>query len=189
MGQIKLIISDLDGTLFDTKEANRQAYEKAFKLSGVTFDENIYNNSFGLRFDEMMDNQGIHDPFIRKQIQVSKKELYPLFFKFIRLNNSLLSILMSFKENGGIIALASTAQKNNIENILQHFNIENLFNLIISGNEIKFSKPNPECYNLIIKHFNLTSDETLIFEDSDVGIQAANAAGCSYIVINQNYFL
>ena len=45
-------------------------------------------------------------------------------------------------------------------------------------------KPDPECYNIIIEKLQFSPKETVIFEDSEVGIEAAIASGADYIKVN-----
>jgi beta-phosphoglucomutase-like phosphatase (HAD superfamily) len=49
--EIKLLITDFDGTLVDTFEANLKAYQIAFKQCNLHLDTQIYRKYFGLRFD------------------------------------------------------------------------------------------------------------------------------------------
>ena len=48
---------------------------------------------------------------------------------------------------------------------------------------MKNGKPSPEIYNLTIKELNVNANETMIFEDSEVGVKAAIASGAHCIKI------
>lgn len=54
MSQVKLLITDFDGTLVDTFEANFLAYQKAFSDCGLQLSEKQYKECFGFRFDDFM---------------------------------------------------------------------------------------------------------------------------------------
>ena len=59
--EIKLIITDFDGTLVDTFEANLKAYQAAFESGGLKLSEQQYKACFGYRFEKFMNFVGIND--------------------------------------------------------------------------------------------------------------------------------
>ena len=119
---IKLIISDFDGTLVDTFEANYLAYKTAFEKVGHTLDRQNYNRFFGFRFERFMQEAGITDREEIKQIRALKGEYYPDFFNKLKVNSPLLTMIRAFRKSGGKTAIASTARRKNLENALTHIN-------------------------------------------------------------------
>ncbi len=180
---IRLIISDFDGTLVNTFYANYYAYKQAFESVGLTLSENKYHDCFGLRFDEFMKACDITDKDIQATIKQNKVLFYPNYFDSLKINTPLVSFISLYKQLNGKVALASTASKENLIKALRHFNIETIFDLIISGEDVSMGKPSPEIYHKIMKTFNISPINTLIFEDSNVGIVAAKASGANYIRI------
>ena len=184
-----LIITDFDGTLFDTFLVNYKSYQTAFKLCGLSLDIDTYKQCFGLRFNEFMNFVGITDVSIQQKIKTIKAAEYIKNVDCIRLNKNLVNFLKLAKENGITICVASTASKTNLMNVLTHFKIDNLFSFIVTGEDVENGKPSPEVYLKtieiagIIRNRIIQPSEVLIFEDSDVGIQAANAAGIDYIQV------
>ena len=188
MSQVKLLITDFDGTLVDTFEANFKAYQKAFSENGITLDEETYRKCFGFRFDDFMTHMGVTDDAVRQNIRKLKGDYYPQFFDCLRVNQPLLSMLKTFKASGGMTAVASTARKKNLMNALEYIRATDAFSLILAGEDVKHGKPNPEIYQTVLAHFQVTPDNALVFEDSEVGVGAANAAGIPYVVINDEFF-
>lgn len=186
--QIKLIISDFDGTLADTYRANFLAYEKAFEACGYTLLESDYQKCFGLRYDAFMDTVGITDAYHKEMIKKHKRACYPTFFNTIYPNNILISFISTFHRAGGLTALASTSSNENLIKVLNYLNINNVFDEILSGEDVSNPKPNPEIYNIILERLNVQPNEALIFEDSDIGIEAAKNAGVNFIKIDNNYY-
>lgn len=180
---IKLIIVDFDGTLVDTYEANYLAYQKAFENVGMKLEESVYKRIFGFRFDDFMSVMSICEEKTRCSIREYKKNIYSNYFDYISLNESLVELLKSFKSKGGIIALASTARRENLFSVLKYFDLEDLFDWIQSGDDVKRGKPNPEIYDLVMSKYNVKGYETLIFEDSEVGIEAAKKSGANVLRI------
>ncbi len=182
--EIKLIITDFDGTLVNTFQANYHAYREAFAKVGLALSEEQYRQCYGLRFDGFMDKVGIADADVRKRIRTIKGECYTDFFGFLKVNQPLLDFIRMFRQGGGKTAVASTARGKNLTNALTHIGATGDFDLILAGEDVKEGKPSPEIYNTVMQRMGVSPDQTLIFEDSAVGLQAAQAAGAHYIKIN-----
>lgn len=188
MAQVKLLITDFDGTLVDTFEANFLAYQKAFAMFGLELTEQQYRDCFGFRFDDFMSHMGINDNDTKNGIRLAKGDFYPLFFDKLIVNDPLLTLLKTFKNSGGLTAVASTARKENLMNALNFIDAADAFSLILAGEDVKQGKPNPAIYNKVLETLNVLPAEALIFEDSSVGISAANAAYVDYVQITKEYF-
>lgn len=188
MAQVKLLITDFDGTLVDTFEANFLAYQKAFAMFGLELTEQQYRDCFGFRFDDFMSHMGINDNDTKNGIRLAKGDFYPLFFDKLIVNDPLLTLLKTFKNSGGLTAVASTARKENLMNALNFIDAADAFSLILTGEDVKQGKPNPAIYNKVLETLNVLPAEALIFEDSSVGISAANAAYVDYVQITKEYF-
>lgn len=188
MAQVKLLITDFDGTLVDTFESNFLAYQKAFAMFGLELTEQQYRDCFGFRFDDFMSHMGINDNDTKNGIRLAKGDFYPLFFDKLIVNDPLLTLLKTFKNSGGLTAVASTARKENLMNALNYIGATDVFSLILTGEDVKQGKPNPAIYNKVLEKLNVLPAEALIFEDSSVGISAANAAHVDYVQITKEYF-
>lgn len=183
MSQIKLIITDFDGTLVDTFSANLKAYQQSFSSVGLSLSEDQYKKCFGLRFERFMQAMNIDDNEIAKKIRQFKSEFYPKHFDLLKVNKSVLNFIRYFRANGVKTSVASTARRKNLVNALTHIGAINDFDLILAGEDVTNGKPNPEIYNIVMRHFNASPNETLIFEDSQVGIDAAHASNANYMRI------
>lgn len=186
--EIKLLITDFDGTLVDTFKANYLAYQKAFQEVGLSLKEDFYKTCFGFRFDEFMKTAGVDSIDVARRIKLLKAEYYPTFFSHLKVNQPLVALLKSFKNSGGKTAIASTARRTNLEKALVYCHCFNLFDLILAGEEVKEGKPAPEIYQTVLSRFSVGPSQALVFEDSLVGIQAAESAGINYITINPSYY-
>lgn len=183
--EIKLMITDFDGTLVDTFEANFMAYQQAFADNGLELSEEDYHRCFGLRFEKFMDAMGIENADIRHSIRELKAKYYPKYFDRLNVNTPLLSFIDAFHRQGGKTAIASTARRKNLEAALDHIGARSAFDLILAGEEVKQGKPSPEIYLTTLQHFGIQPSEAIVFEDSDVGMQSAEAAGIAYIRVTR----
>ena len=185
---IKAIITDFDGTLVDTFEANLRAYQKAYQSVGLDITAEKYRECFGYRFERLMMATGVFDEQKANAIKEAKKEIYPTFFQYLKPNKALIELIRSFHAMGGKIAIASTARKQNLMNVVNYLDLAPLFDLIYAGVDVKQGKPSPEIYLKTMEALGVQPDEVLIFEDSQVGIEAARASGAHVLVVTQEDF-
>ncbi len=188
MNSVQLIITDFDGTLVDTFEANFRAYEKAFAINGLVLSKEEYQTCFGLRFDAFLEKMGITDEYIKKNIRKDKASIYPEFFEWLQPNNTLISFIRSFRKSGCKTAVASTASRENLINIFQLLKLDDAFDLILAGEDVTHSKPHPEIYVKAMEMLKVPPEQTIIFEDTQIGFEAATAAGAKYIHINKLFY-
>lgn len=177
---MKLIIVDLDGTLFDTKDVNYNAYKDAVAPFGYQIDYQYYCQFCnGRHYLDFLPQITTTDKDILSQIHNAKKVLYPKHLDKAVLNDGLVDIIRALKGNYKT-AVVTTASKENCYKILSRFNLVELFDLILTHDDITKSKPNPEGFLKAMAYFASTPHETIIFEDSDVGIEAAKSSGAFY---------
>ena len=181
---IKYIITDFDGTLVNTKKANILAYKEAFMECGYVLNVARYEEAFGLRFDSMCNALGIpDDKAIRDKIKAVKAEKYKKYFSTIDINIKLVAFIKMMKSNGLKIAIASTASKENLYNVLNYFGLEDIWDVVITGEMVEHGKPDREVYVKAMNNLRCVhSNECLVFEDSQVGIQAAINAGIENVI-------
>ena len=185
---IKAIITDFDGTLVDTFEANLRAYQQAFADQGLSLTSDTYRECFGYRFERFMSAVGISDDQVAHAIKEGKKEYYPHYFEYLKPNTPLIELIASMKAMGIKTAIASTARKENLMNAVNYLGIAEHFDLIFAGVDVKQGKPSPEIYLKAMEALHVTPEETLIFEDSLVGIEAAKASGAQYMIVPRQQF-
>ncbi len=192
-GPVKLILLDFDGTLADTRRANALAYAATLREAGYPLTEEEYlGRYFGVRCDEFLRSYGIADPAERERLRLRKIELYPAFFDTVELNRPLWEFCRQFRRQGGRVWIVSTGSRANIDNAMAHLGIggpetpetrcpAGRVDGILAGPDVARSKPAPDCFLEAMRREGVTPRETLIFEDSAVGLEAARASGTAYI--------
>lgn len=188
MAAIQAIITDFDGTLVNTFLANFFAYRKAFEALSLDLSEELYSRCFGLRFDDFMAEADITDSSKRQIIREKKSFYYPSFFYLLKPNKALIELIEKSHGQGIKTAIASTARRINLMNALSYLQINDLFDLVITGNEVSSGKPNPEIYVKAMKELQVQPENTLIFEDSEVGLMAAKNSHANYVHISPIFF-
>lgn len=178
---IRLILLDFDGTLVDTRRANAHAYIQTLQEVGIQITEEDYlTHYFGMRCNEFMTRMGISDPAERERLRLRKIELYPSYFDTLRLNEPLWNFCRQFRRKGGRVWIVSTGSRANIDHVMQHLGLTEGIDGILSGLEIEHPKPAPDCFLEVMQREGCLPCETLIFEDSAVGLAAAAASGAPY---------
>lgn len=193
--RIKLLLLDFDGTLADTRRANALAYVATLCEAGYPLTEAEYEaRYFGMRCDEFLTRLGIANPAERERLRLRKIARYPAFFDAVRLNRPLWEFCRQFRAQGGRVWIVSTGSRANIDNVMRHLGIggpetpdtacpEGRVDGILSGADVARSKPDPECFLEAMRREGCSPRETLVFEDSHMGIEAARRSGASYFVV------
>ena len=78
-------------------------------------------------------------------------------------------------------ALVTTASGSNVKAILDYHGLAGLFDIIVTGDDVTRHKPDPEAYLLACRGLNLLPAHCIAFEDSDIGVASAEAAGVAVI--------
>ena len=182
---IRLLLSDFDGTLVDTRMANALAYIETLREVGIEISvEEYLATYFGMRCNEFMCRMGITDPAERERLRLRKIALYPNYFDTLRLNEPLWAFAQSVRRQGGKVWIVSTGSRANIDNVMQHLGLKDGIDGMLSGLEIERPKPAPDCFLEVLRREGCTKEEALIFEDSPVGLAAAEASGIPYFKVD-----
>jgi len=185
MEYIKAILVDFDGTLVSSEHANSFAYSEVLANFGffVTSSE-LDLVAKGKHWSQFLpyvltDNYTIE---LGLKISQEKKRIYQNYFHLIGLNNALVALLKTFRLKMPVV-LVTNASRDSVENLLAHFNIEDIFSFLICQDDFIKPKPDPEPYIKALDVLNLPAYSCIAFEDSNLGIQSAKAAGLHVIEV------
>lgn len=186
--KIRLILLDFDGTLANTARANTMAYVEAFREEGIPLSEEEYRHKyFGMRCPEFLRDKGITDAEQAARIRRRKIEIYPTHFNMVTLNEPLWNFVQDFRCNGGKAWIVSTGHPDNVRNAMRHLDLEKGVDGILTSDDVEHSKPAPDAFLKAMQAEGVTPAETLIFEDSEIGLQAAEASGAAFIKVSLPY--
>ena len=178
----KLAIFDLDGTLFDTRDVNFKAYDYAFREYGYSLDRNKFIKEFNGRLYKAFMPEILGSEENMEDIHDLKVKMYPTFLCDAKMNRHLFEMIELIRKEYHI-ALVTTATYENAMQILEHFDVKDRFDLILTQRDVVNKKPDPEGFLKAMKHFDVKPEDTIVFEDAPVGIAAARAAGASILVV------
>lgn len=184
MAKLRLILLDFDGTLVDTRQANAAAYIETLAEIGITITTEEYlSRFFGVRCMEFMRMVGVTDETLIKQLRQRKVELYPKHFDSVVLNEPLWNWCKMMRSMGCKVWIVSTGHIDNITNVMQYLRLDHSIDGIISGDDVAQAKPAPDAFLLAMEREGVTPSETIIFEDSEVGLEAARRSGATYVKV------
>jgi len=195
---------DVDGTLANTEEAHRQAFNHIFTQFGLDWfwDQALYKTllrvSGGvermLHFAELNRIEIPSDEpqsFVR-DMHRQKTVYYNQLLQNgdIKLRSGVERILTAAREEGLKLAITTTTTRLNVETLLRvNLGEEALswFDVWVCGEEVKHKKPDPEVYHLALQALNVSAQHSIAFEDSFNGVRAATAANIPCLVTPNAY--
>lgn len=182
---MKLAIFDLDGTLYNTNDVNYYSYKKALNEHNYDIEYDYFcdfcnGRNYKVFIPDLVDNK----EDVIEDVHNKKKKYYSEFIDKVKVNNHLFSIIECIKSEYKIV-LVTTASKKNTFELLEATKKEKLFDCVITGDDITKPKPDPEGFNIAINKYGANPKDCIIFEDSEVGILAAEKTGADVIVIDK----
>ena len=178
----RLALLDLDGTLYDTRRVNFLSYQKALEQFGYTMDYEYFANQCNGRHYKTFLPEIMQSETHMEEVHELKKKYYGDFLSEPEENKHLFEIINAIR-NEYYIVLVTTASRKNSEDILKYHNRLDEFDLIISQEDVKKKKPDPEGFCKAMDYYQILKEDTIIFEDSDVGIEAAEKSGATVFVV------
>lgn len=180
----KLAIFDLDGTLFNTEKVNYLSYKQALLEVGYSLDYDYYIRECNGKYykDYLPLILPNITPQLMEEVHNRKKILYSSNLGSAIMNRHLFNIIDSIRREY-YIALVTTASKANCKDILHHFKRYDSFELIITHNDVEKVKPDPEGFFKAMDYFGVSAEGTIIFEDSNPGIDAAKKTGAAIFTV------
>ena len=181
----KLAMVDLDNTLVFTMEANALAYARALQEYGFTLTKEDYAARCDGRAyrDFLPELMGADSPYI-EAVHERKIALYGECLTAAEPNVPLLDVLRGLRDTY-ILALVTTASRRNVDAVLKHFALTELFDIVVTQEDVRKAKPDPACYNDLIERLGVDRADCLIFEDSASGVAAALSSGCQTLVVKR----
>jgi HAD superfamily hydrolase (TIGR01509 family) len=174
---IKLVIFDLDGVLVEAKNIHFDALNEALGSKyAIEWNEHLSKYD-GLKTNqklEMLTKEKGLPTELYKQVWNEKQRLTLQKLSNLQPSNQLQSCMSSLVSEGYKIACCSNSIRKTVLTVLSKLGIIEYFDLILSNEDVKNSKPHPEIYWKAISMVGCLPEETLIVEDSPFGLLAAS---------------
>jgi HAD superfamily hydrolase (TIGR01509 family) len=184
---MKAIIFDFDGTILDTEFTELAAWQAIYAEYNHVLTMDDWGKRVGTHPDnfnpllhlEKLTGQSLDHPSIKQKRREKGDEL---ILKLQPLPG-VQECLVAAREHGLKLAIVSCSSREWITNHLKRINLLEFFDFIISREDVKVVKPDPEGYELALKKLGLKPSEAFVIEDSPNGAKAAMAAGMKCVVV------
>jgi beta-phosphoglucomutase len=191
----KAFIFDLDGVIVDTAKYHYLAWKKIASELGIEFthehNELLKGVSRVRSLDIILGLGEVDASHAQKdQWLIQKNEDYLSYL--VNMDQSeilpgVMTVLEFLKANHQPIALGSASK--NARPILEKTGILSYFDAIVDGNDVSNAKPDPEVFLQAAQKLGISNENSIVFEDSVAGIQAANIASMTSIGIGEESIL
>ena len=183
-GAFRAYLFDCDGTIADSMPLHYIAWSKALGEYGCTFDEQLFYSWGGKPAVEIIADlnkmQDLNMP--PEALAEHKEDLYFALLPQLQAIPEVVDIIQA--EHGRIpFAVVSGGRRNSVTNSLTTLGLLDKFETIVGAEDYKNSKPAPDAYLLAAARLGVAPGDCLVFEDTDMGIQAATAAGMASVKI------
>lgn len=194
MENIKGIVFDLDGTLFETEYYQWQGWVVPLKKLGIELTKEKYLDYAG-KGGKQIEEELLRDYNLKIEkgsLLEQKKELLEKWFLTEKINLLPFAreIVEFFYNNPQYkIALCSGGSKEEVILKLKRNDFLKYFDYITTNDDVTRSKPFPDIYKKAVEKMGLKYEECLALEDTQYGVQSAKDAGLTCFAVPSEYSL
>ena len=184
---LKGAIFDLDGVIVSSVSLHFNSWKKMFAEYGKEFSFEDYKEKVD-GIPRMSGARAILTDLSEEELEkaAAKKQSYFLEFlekEGIEVYESTLKLIKVLKQNALKVAVISSSK--NCLPVLKKVGIDNLFEVIITGNDIKKGKPDPQVFLTASQRLGLIPQECIVFEDAVLGVEAAKRGNFKCVGIDR----
>lgn len=184
---LKAILFDLNGTMINDMDYHTDAWFKIINDLGRTMTrDEVKMEMYGKNSEvlERVFGKGhFSDEEIEKLSFDKEKQYQEAFRPRLKLIDGLDSFLAELDARGIKMAVASAAIPFNIDFVLDGLDIRKYISAVVSADDVKRSKPDPETFVMAAERLGVAPEDCLVFEDNPKGVEAARNGGMKAVVI------
>jgi HAD superfamily hydrolase (TIGR01509 family) len=185
-GPFKAYLFDCDGTIVDSMPLHYVAWNKVFSEWKCEFTEEIFYAWGGMPMAEIIATlnreQGLSMPV--EEVARAKEALY---FDILPELKAVPEVLEHIVASHGRIpfAVVSGSTRDSVTASLGALGILDRFDTLVCAGDYMRCKPDPEPFLLAAERLGVAPEDCLVFEDTEMGIQSATAAGMASVKVPQ----
>jgi beta-phosphoglucomutase family hydrolase len=183
-GDFKAYLFDCDGTIADSMPLHYQAWKKALDEQNCTFSEELFYDWGGVAVADVIRRLNEMQQLNMSVAEVSdRKENF--YLENLAQLKAIPEVVEHVTANHGRIPLAvvSGSTRDSVQSSLNALNLLDRFDTLVCAGDYKKGKPDPEAFLLAAERLGVTPESCMVFEDADLGIQAATAAGMASVKV------
>jgi len=177
---------DLNGTMIDDMQFHIKAWHRILNELGASLSyERVKEECYG-KNHELLERifPGRFSEAEKNKMSFEKEQEYQAAFRpQLQLIEGLADFLEAALKKNIQMAIGSAAIQFNIDFVVDGLDIRHYFNAIVSADDVKESKPNPETYLQCAEKLSVDPANCIVFEDAPKGVEAAVNAGMQSVVL------
>ena len=180
---IRAVLFDVDGTLMDNNQLHIQAWKEAFKPY-KDFDEAELLRYVGMGSDTYVQSLAPElDPAGREAIRDRKRAIYKVIGAKAGPFAGARAALDAAHQKGLAIALASSANRVEIERYVALMGVAPMLSAMITASDVARTKPEPDLFLAAMDKLNVSPAEAFVVGDTPYDVQAASQAGMPTVAV------
>lgn len=188
---IKAFIFDLDGTIADTMPLHFRSFNSVMSDYGITVPVEMFLQFGGMpvrpacRIVSDTYNQDWDDNEIDK-ISIAKQDRFEQMLEGLEIIKPVADVIERYKD---ILPMScGTGNEKEVSHkILEQLGLKDIMPVVVTAADVTNHKPHPETFLDAAKLMGIAPEDCLVFEDAELGFQAAEAAGMQYIDVTKYY--
>lgn len=179
-------IFDMDGVLVDSHESHFVAWHELGRRHGVPFEKPLFDKTFGSHNAQILPIWLGRD-LTSEEIEALASEKEEMFRAHVREHIHPLpgaqDLVRSLAVAGFRLAVGSSGPRQNVELLLRGLGLLELFELLVTGDDVTQGKPHPEVFSKAVVGLGLEPSRCVVLEDAPQGVEAGLAAGTRVLAV------
>jgi HAD superfamily hydrolase (TIGR01509 family) len=189
---LRAVVFDLDGVLANTEDLYEQACETVLGRRGKTYDPHLREQMMGRPVADaiqiMIDAHSLPDP-LESMMTECWETLKVLLETSLAPMSGVVALLDALQAANLPVTVATSAMRDYADFVLTRLNLKQRFQFILTSEDVRCGKPDPEVYLLTAERLQLEPSHMMVLEDSANGCRAAVGAGAFTVAVPNRHTL
>jgi beta-phosphoglucomutase family hydrolase len=185
-GSFKAYLFDCDGTIVDSMPLHYVAWKTVLAEWGCSFDEELFYSWGGMPVAEIIAALNVREGLAMPVEEITRRK-EGMYYKILPELKAVPEVLEHIQMSHGKIpfAVVSGSTRDSVTRSLRALGILDRFETLVCAGDYTKSKPDPEPFLIAAERLGVAPEDCLVFEDTEMGIQAATAAGMASVKVLQ----